>query len=230
MASRPAFLVCDADATFQLLLTRQSSLLGVLLHDYGVKPIIVPEVEIELRSHRRLTPLILPALTKALRNGLLSLMDVGMLESHFGGGSNGSLAASAAKTNINMRGATYGLRVDRGEAYSHATAVELSVPVLSHDRAALDALTNAGLAVPRTVLRFYDLLVFGFQIQRLTASEIDNVRSSLIAQHEFVPAAFKACSFNDGLHNFDARLLDGTKSAVGSGRRPSVPFSSPILL
>jgi hypothetical protein len=230
MSSRPDFLVCDADATFQLLLTRQTALLGILLHDYGVRPIIVPEVDIELRSHRRLTPQILPTLTKALKNGLLSVMDIQILESHFGGGPSGALTAGAAKTNINMRGAAYNLRVDRGEAYSHATAVELSVPVLSHDRAALDALTNAGLAVPSTVLRFYDLLVLGFQIQRLTETEIDNVRSSLLSQHEFVPGAFKASSFQDGLRNFDARLLDGARPSVGSGAQPRVVFATPISL
>jgi hypothetical protein len=230
MASRPSFLVCDADATFQLLLTNQSKILTALRDQYSVQAIVVPEVEIELRTQPKLAARVAPSLQKALKNGTLKLLDRATLERHYGGGEPGSLAAAATMGRIASRGKIYEKRVGRGEAYSHALSIELNVPVLSHDRTALDVLINASLPVPKSVLRFFDLLAFGFQAGIVTVNEIDDSRSVLLAEKEFIPAAFRHSSFESGLPSFDVRLLDGTKGAIGSARSSTLPFAVPIVL
>jgi hypothetical protein len=230
MSARPAFLVCDADATFQLLFTSQTKLLTILRDQYSVQPIVVPEVEIELRTQPKWAARVASSLQKTIKNGLMTVLNQAVLERHYGGGEPGSLAAKTAMAQIESRGKTYENRVGRGEAYSHALSIELSVPVLSHDRTALDSLINAVLPVPKTVLRFYDLLAFGFQVGAVTAGDIDNAKSALAAEREFIPAVFRNCSFETGLASFDVRLIDGAKPRVGSQHRSNLPFAAPIVL
>ncbi len=228
--ARPAFLPCDTDAVIQFLLTKQVKPLQVLRNRYGIQPIVVPEVDIELRSNRRFARRISPDLNKAIAHNLLCVLDRRVLEQHYGGGSAGAMAATAALSSIASTGLIYSGPADFGEAYTHAAAITLQVPALSHDRRALDALIGAGLPVPSTVLRAFDLLALAYQVSQLSANECDQFRASLVGENEYIPACFKNRSFVDGLPNFCPRLVDGTAPRVGSTSCPQTAFSTEILL
>lgn len=137
--SRPAFVLCDTDAVIQFLLTGETRPLRLLPARYSIQPLVVAEVEIELQSIPRFRKRIAPELKKALANGVLRILDQVVLEAHFGGPPAGSLAAASAMTQIAALGREYQQHVDLGEAYTHAAAVTLGVPALSHDRTALNA-------------------------------------------------------------------------------------------
>src|ERR1035437_319592 len=139
---RPPMLVCDADALFQGFLSDIKPL-QILRAKYAIQPVIVPQVEIELKSNRKLAARISYDLKKALSSGLIRVLDVAAL----------SLvgiqdpAAQAIYNAIQQLGNQYLVYSDYGEAFTHAAAITLGVPAMSHDVSALRALSYANLAV-----------------------------------------------------------------------------------
>ena len=119
---------------------------------------------------------------------------------------------------VSVLGQKYSNIVDRGEAYSYAAANLLRVPLLSNDAAALADLVDQKITIPTTVLRAFDILVFGLQIGVDTEDGCDEARKALVKLGEFVPACFQNASFQSGLPSFFARLADGSLTLVGSGR------------
>lgn len=227
---RPAFVFCDSDAVIQFLLAREVRPLRLLRAKYAIQPLLVREVELELQSHRRFGPRISHGLKKALEAGVLQVLEKKILDSHFGAPPAGPLAAADAMSKIEKLGRQFLSRVDTGEAYTHAAAVTLGVPSLSHDRSALDALIAAGLQVPGTVLRAFDLVALAYQVKELTEHECDGFRAALEAEKEYVPNCFARAGFGAGLAQFCPRMTDMRFPAVGTGERDPVPFSNVVDL
>lgn len=218
-------MVCDTDVLIQLFLTNQPPILRVLQHRYGVRCVIVPEVESEARWSKRFGARFEQALDKALRTGTLSVLDQSSIGLLLPGTTLPAATLGGVIQAIQTVGASYNLKVDRGEAYTYAAALAIGVPAASNDNNALSTLEKAGLGVPSPTLRFFDLIAFGVQSGLLKASDADVVRKSLVSAGEHVPKAFKNVSFSVGISSFCPRLVDGSKStiglpaATGSGRR-----------
>ena len=231
---RPPFLICDADATIQALIAKEVRPFQALKR-FQVQPVVVPAVLVELRSNHRYGRRVESQLRKALGNGTIRELDLAKLKEHFEQGqvdASAKALATATERTIELLGRTFDRWVDYGEAYSHAAALTLECPVLSHDKRALDALLNAGQDVPPCVLRYFDLLAFAYQVGSLDERGCDQVRSVLRRENEFIPYQFKNASFLGGLPSFVVRLHDGSKPHVGGmpPGRPPFPFANVLVL
>jgi len=225
--ARPAFLLCDTDAVIQFLLAGQITAFRVLRDRYSIQPLIVHEVEIELRSHRKFGHRIESPLRKALANNLLCKLSFDTLDAHFAGQ---PAMASAAFSAIGKLGREYQKLVDNGEAYTHAAALTLGVPALSNDLSALSALVTNGLAVPSTVLRTFDLVALCHQVNEMPESECDSFRAFLAGEREYLPSCFARASFRDGLRSFEPRILDSSLPAIGVAGSVAYPFAHVVRL
>jgi hypothetical protein len=116
---------------------------------------------------------------------------------------------------IQSTGLRYTLFMDYGESYTHAAAVVLDVPVASNDHAALVVAQVNGLSVHEPVLSTFDLVTFALQTELLSTKDCETIRKKLLAEAEPLPPAFRHSSFQDGLPNFFARLVDGSRPLVG---------------
>jgi hypothetical protein len=227
--ARPPLLVCDTDALIQFLLIGEVRPLRLLRSKYSVQPVVVPEVEIELRS-RKFGARIAPELTKAFSNGVLRMVDRATLESHYGGPPGGSMAATAALSQMTKNGGEYYRYVDRGEAHTYAAAMILGMPVLSNDKNALDVLSAAKLPVPVTVLRSFDLLALSYQVGVVSEADCDTFRSQLLHEKEHVPRCFAHKSFFNGLKEFSPRIRDSKAAPVGIQLTHALPYATVIEL
>lgn len=224
--ANPAALVCDADALIQFFVAKQFVPLQVLRNRYGVQPIIVPEVELELRWTRRYKSTFVPDLTKALATGLLKVCDVSLIATL---GVPATLAATAVQQ-VQDLGARFALHGGDGESYTHATALTLGLPALSHDRAALDVFTEKGLPVPKTVLRVYDLIVICHRTGVLTTAQCEAFRKALDAANERIfPSVFRRMSYANAVAQFSPRLFDSA-CAPSPLPVPETPFAHTIVL
>ncbi len=222
----PSVLVCDTDALIQLFLTvGQTRLtpLRTLRDDYGIQPVIIAEVEIELISNRRHGIKVAPELRKALGNGTIEVLDVGTMSKFVP-----PELSKGVFGNYQTLGNQYAKIADRGEAYTLAAAVTLNVPAVSNDITALRALDFHGHQLPSPVLRSFDLLAFSLQSGALTEKECDATRKELVGQGEHVPAAFKHASFGDGIKQFCLRICDGNKSPIGIPPSPGPGYTARI--
>jgi hypothetical protein len=70
--------------------------------------------------------------------------------------------------------------------------------------------------VPRPILRFWGLIVFGHQLTLLDVNECDRIRQTLQRLGERGHSCFMSKSFHDGLSDFYARLLDADRLPIGS--------------
>ena len=220
----PEFIVADTSALFQLVMCDQITLLRTLKADYGVQTAIVEAVEAELRflladekfkSGQ-------PVLRKAFGNRSVEVLNKVFLKARYGPIADGLLAQ------MNQRGAEMARIVDRGEAYSHSAAMILSVPIATHDYSAVNRLFQEGVVVPRPIIRAFDLVVFGLQTECLTEQDCNGMRKELFRKQQYLPQCFERCAFRDGLPNFYARVLDGSKPRPGS-RNPKERFDDACL-
>jgi hypothetical protein len=230
--SNPALLFWDSDALIQILLTNAISPLKTLKAEYGIQSAVVPEVETEILSSRRFARLA-PSLKKAINTSVIEVLDnqtyMALLSK------NNSLQTDAMGTSfadIQALGRRYNQRVDTGEAYTFAAALTLHQPAVSHDWSALQTLMTAGLPIPFSVLRTYDLIVFAHQIGLMAERDCDRFRKALVQDNEFVPKQQRAASFRDGLAFFEPRLIDASKSIMGIPPRRGGParHSSPLYI
>lgn len=229
--ARPLFVFCDTDALIQFLLVPEVRPLRVLRSKYSIQPVIVPEVELELRSNPRHGARITPELRKALSTDLLQVLTPQLLQTRYGNAPNDALATAATMAQISTTGRHYQRYVDLGEAYTHAAALATSAPALSHDRTALTALANAGLPVPSTVLRAFDLVALCYQIQEMRGTECDDFRSALLTlPSEFIPVCFRHKSFVNGLLDFHPRICDMKHAPVGKSGTEALPYASIVDL
>ncbi|MGH7205968.1 MAG: hypothetical protein ACREI2_07135 [Nitrospiraceae bacterium] len=228
----PPLLVCDTDALVQLLLVNELRPFRILKINYGIQPVIVPEVENELRVHRKYRDQIEARLDKALTTGIIVVLDRATIQACLASSESAIPTAAAQSTmeRIQSLGAEYNVPVDLGEAYTLAAAVVLEVPALSNDRTALNSLNNADLAVPSPVLRTFDVIAFGSQVHLLSEADCELIRKALIREGEWVPKEFRSSSFAAGLPSFCARLLDRSALAVGAAPSHGHAYARQLII
>jgi len=150
---------------------------------------------------------------KAVSNNTISLVDRQLLSGVLGTG------VDAILRQIDSEGQRLNLRVDRGEAYTHAAASVLGSPVATNDYNAVKRLIQDDEHIPRPILRFWDLIAFGHQIGQLDDSSCDKIRQILVSIDESVPQCFKGRKFGVGLTEFYLRLVDGVATLIGAENR-----------
>jgi hypothetical protein len=225
----PRLLVCDTDALIQLFLTKDSTRklipLRVLRDFYEIQPVIVEEVEIEIRSSKTFLNQFEADLKKSLTSGTISLLDASAFLKYVPSPHARSVFAS-----YQGLGRQYYRYVDRGEAYTLAAAVTLNEPAMSNDFSALEVLDKQGFALPTPVLRAFDLFTLCYQTGDLVEKECDSARQDLIRFDEGVPRSFRHASFRDGLESFCPRLLDDAKPTIGLAPTPTAAHKSQRLI
>ncbi len=203
----PLLLFCDTDCLIQLFMVNQTSLLRWFRTRYHLEAVVVPEVENELSWHMKFRDQFDPELRKTIASGLLAVLDYSQPEqlSDFFSIPHAAAATSQA---ITKTGNDYALKVGEGEAYSHAACIHLGMPLLSHDKSAINTLLYNDLKTAAPVLRVFDLIALAYQQGALTVNACDSIRQGLGRAHEFIPKAFRHASFERGLKEFDPRLYE----------------------
>lgn len=211
--ANPAFIVIDTSVLLQMIATYQLPLLRCIRFEYKVQAAIVGAVEseaLQILSNNRKFMGRQEQLKKALSNNTLSLLDQRIIGETFGAG------ADALLRQMDTDGQRLHLRVDRGEAYTHAAGGVLGVPVATNDVSAVNRLLRDDENLPRPILRFWDFIVFGHQIKQLDDSRCDKIRQTLVKLQESIPQSFTGRAFSAGLPSFYARLVDGLHPLVGA--------------
>jgi hypothetical protein len=209
----PALLLGDTDVVVQVLVSGLTAKLHVFRRSYGIQPVITEAVAGELPSllRRRFGDRV-AGYEKALKHKAIVTLDEDLLARVYGD------KARIIGEQIDVLGRKIWERgVGRGEAYTHAAGILLNLPVVTNDMEALRVLrADQSTGIPERVLRFFDLVVFFFQIGEIALADCDSVRQQLIRMSEHVPACFQNASFEDGLKEFFPRLLDSTAKRIGS--------------
>lgn len=212
LPQNPPFLLGDSDIIVQALLTGIIPKLNILHRCYGLHLVIVEAVEAELPALiKNRFPDRVASYNKALKHRTITPLSQRLLSEVYGDkGVHAYEAIEALGDKISNQG------VGRGEAYTHAAGILLRVPVISNDMEAIRMLRGASVGIPDRILRFFDLVVFFFQIQHLTTAECKTIRQELLRRGEHMPGCFKNCSFENGLPQFFPRLLDGDSPRIGA--------------
>lgn len=217
-------LFCDTDCLIQLFLVRQVGLLKWLRTRYDLRSIVVPEVENEVVWHRKFADKFEPDFKKAVAACVIAVFDYSQPEVQLSSMFAPPQAAAAARA-IQGTGRGYALRVGNGEAYSHAAGVHLGMPLLSHDKSAIDTLLTGRLQTAAPVLRVFDLICLAYRQNQIAEKQCDVIRQTLRQAGEFLPAAFRNASFVNGLRSYDQRLFETTDTP-----RPCQKFDDPLFL
>src|SRR5712691_1314540 len=188
----PALLLCDSDALIQFFLGNEIRPFRQLQDSYGIQPAIVQEVDLELRWLGKHKDRFVPQVEKMLKSTVLRVLDPAYFQSLL---STAPVGASWAS--FQSLGAQYEGYIGRGEAYTFAAALTLSVPALSNDFSAIKTLEANLLTLPTPVLRGFDLLAFCYQSGCVELKACDGVRSELLKSGEGIPKAFRNASFQD---------------------------------
>jgi hypothetical protein len=197
----PPLLVCDSDVLVQFFFANEINPFRHLKDGYGIQSVISQEVDVELRWLGKHKDRFVPQLEKALKSGVLRVLDPPHFQSLVS-----SAPPGASWAGFQSLGSQYEGRIHRGEAFTFAAAVTLGVPALSNDFNAIKTLESNFLALPSPVLRAFDLLAFCHQSGCLDLKACDGVRSALLKNGEGIPKVFMNASFQDGLRNFSPRL------------------------
>jgi hypothetical protein len=194
-----------------LLLTGLVSKLWVFKRLYGLQPAVAEAVHGELPGLLRAKfPDRLASYNKALRLRTIVPLDGTLLADACG--EKGPIVYAAIES---LGDKLWNQGIGRGEAYTHAAGILLKIPIVTNDMQAIRCLRLAQVGAADRILRFYDLVVFFFQIAELTESECDSIRTQLVSRGEHIPACFRGRPFSDGLTEFFPRLLDTSREAVG---------------
>lgn len=211
----PRFLILDTSVLLPLI---AAELLKTILQGvsdaFRVASVVHPAVKAEAEFHLARNRKFLgrqEQLNKAFKKGTVSVLGRSFLEQW-----HSRTAADALLERIDQEGERLNAWVDRGEAYSHAASFVLGVPIVTGDQRAVRVLLDAGEPVPRPVLRFWDLVVLGFQCGWLDANACDKVRQRLREIGERLPPWLQHQSFQDGLCEFYPRLVSASHPVVGS--------------
>lgn len=200
--ANPELIVFDSDVLTQLFLANQVQPLKHLKDNFGIQPVIVEEVHIELQWLQRYRDRFIYQLQRALKSGCLATLDIGRFQSQIS-----SAPLGASWESFQTLGQQFEGRVHRGEAYSFAAAVTLGMPAASNDYSAIRTLLQNFLPLPSPILRTFDLIAFCHQTGALSSGDCNALRKTLAGAHEHFPPQFKNASFEDGLKSFSPRLL-----------------------
>ncbi len=217
-------MICDSDALIQFFIANELRPLKDLKAFYGIQPVIVQEVDIELRWLGHHKDRFVPQLDKAVKNGLIIRLDKALFQSLVS-----SAPPGASWSAFQSLGAQYLGYVDKGEAYTHAAGLVLGMPTVSNDFRAIQLLQSQMMNLPAPVLRSFDLLAFALARGTLAIQDCENARSTLLASGEGVPNVFRHTSFEGGLPNFHCRLRDSTSASATVPPTPA-NFSDPLFI
>lgn len=204
----PPFLLSDSDALIQVFMTRQRRALAELRTRGGMVTAVLPEVESEVCNHRKFRQQFEPEFQRTVKAGNLVVLERGDTRRLLLERDTPVDAVDRELLELEARCRDYNKYVDEGEAYTHAHAARLGLPVMSHDQKAMTQLRRLGLRVGHPTLRFFDLLVFAHGRGWVTTEECERARKYLSGQGEFIPYEFKAqgASFADCAAIFPCRL------------------------
>jgi len=211
--ANPSHLLIDSDVLLQVLKARQRGLLVKLKEKCGVAPAVVPEVESEVRRYKRSQ--FEPQFGRMVENTYLSVLEPPDLRRLLAArGMLPALVEGRLRT-LEQECQDYATRVDEGEAYTHATAAALGLPVLSNDWQALQVLTSLARPVGCPTARFLDLLVFARRCDWIDDEEGEKACRILDGEREHLLPEFKhKGSFSGSWRSFPCRLsADRTKAA-----------------
>lgn len=199
----PALLLCDSDVLVQFFIANEVRPLKQLRDGYNIQPVVVQEVDLELRWLGKHRDRFVPQLDKSLKSSVLRVLDAAYFQSLLA-----SAPVGASWAGFQNLGAQYHGYVGGGEAYTFAAGVTLGMPALSNDFHAIKTLEANFLGLPAPILRTFDLLGFCYQSGCLELKACDGVRSQLLKNGEGMPKVFMNASFEDGLKNFSPRLRE----------------------
>jgi hypothetical protein len=135
--ANPLFFIIDTSVLLQLIATEQLPLLRYLRSEYKVQSVIVSAVESEALHILTTIPKFMgcqETLKRAISNNTINLVDRQFLSAVHG------TAVDAILRQIDSEGQRFNLRVDRGEAYTHAAGSVLGAPVATNDYSAVNRL------------------------------------------------------------------------------------------
>jgi hypothetical protein len=222
--ANPPVLLCDADALYQLLMGELVQPIRCLKEKYGIQPVVVAEVDLDIRGNSKLISGIGGEYKKALTNGTLAHFD----ETKFN--ALPPLPKHTTFADIQTRGRRYNLLVGRGEAYSHAAGYCMGVPVMSNDWDAIQILKGRGYELPSPILRAFDLVCFGHQVGVLDIAACDKFRKKMNDIGEHIPKAFQKASFAAGLTDFCPRITCTARASIGRTPSPSSQFDQVVAI
>jgi hypothetical protein len=202
----------DSDALLQILLTGQKLVFRVLFSDFGVSSFIMSEVEVEVRSNRKLGALVRIPLDEALKSGFLKVLSSSDLERLTSGAST-----PVSLGDIRQVGKDYALYVGSGEAYTHAAGMLLDCPTVSNDANAIRALESNGKQLPPKILRSYDLFAFLYAEGYMDIRTAERILKVLKTQNEWIPRCLLHKSFEDGIKEINCRLSTSLATSSPSG-------------
>lgn len=212
--ANPTWILVDSDALIQILLTNSTGLLKKLKTDYSIQCVIAQAVETEMRrlTSKRLYS-IKSIYEKTLNSSTIRVLTEDLISHEKGTAIGGSLFSQAEQLGRHLHNS-----IDRGEAYSHGAAMTLGVPVVTHDRSAINKLCGDGVRFTEPLLRLYDLISLGVQTKMLSHADCDKVRDELLNQNEWVMQCFRNCKYGEGVPFFFTRLVDSALPVIGSVR------------
>ncbi len=77
--ANPPIIICDADAVIRILCGGFPAPLKCLRTKFGVQPVVVDEVEVEIRNHKKHGVAIPTSFKKAVEKGLIAVLDLDYL-------------------------------------------------------------------------------------------------------------------------------------------------------
>src|SRR5712692_6826403 len=177
--ANPRLLPCDSDVLVQFFAANELRPLRDLRKLYGIVPVVVQEVEFELRWLGHHKDKFVTQLDKAVKSGLISRLDKTLFQSYLSAAPAGSSWSS-----YQSLGAQYQGYVDRGEAYTHAAGIVLGTPTASNDYRAIQVLQFQMMNLPSPVLRSFDLLALALEAGTMSVHdcETSGVHSSPAAK------------------------------------------------
>lgn len=209
----PKLIVFDTSALLLLIATEQIGILRLLRGNYGVQPAIVQAVESEALYNLTSVPKFRgrqEQLSKAVKNGTLLLLDRAGLAPLVGGN------VDSWARQLESEGERLHAMVDRGEAFSHAASIVLGVPIATNDVTAVRRLLKNGEAIPRPIIRFWDLVVLAHQIGSIDEAACDRVRQTFPKLKEKTLPCFTGRSYSEGLPMFYPRLVCAQHQLIGA--------------
>jgi len=120
-------------------------------------------------------------LRKAMATGVLTVLTRSYLRETIDSG-------DIVFDSLDIEGREFFNYCQRGEAYSHAAANALCVPIATEDLSAVRALAYAGFELSGPIVRVFDLIAFAFQIGEMPQESCESFLASQKKQGSAVPA------------------------------------------
>jgi len=169
---------------------------------------VVPEVEMEIRRHQKFGNRFEAILLKHNKSQNIAFLESKSIRDLLNRRAVPTAEFDSQVEDIQNRARIYRAYVHDGEAYSHAHATALRLPLMSHDNAAIETLTHVPLPVAIPVLRYLDVVVFAYKLGTITEEDGERIRQTLLKNGEYLSQPFdqRKSTFADCVANFSERL------------------------